>query len=499
MDEIALSLKHITKRYPGVTALNDVSFDIKKGEVHAIIGENGAGKSTLIKIIAGAIETDEGTICLNGTVYNKITPRLSKKLGTEVIYQERNLIDSLSVSENICFGDRTGKLVSYKKMIEKASEILKQFNIQLDMKKLVKHLSPAEQQIVEIAKAIKKDVKILIMDEPTAPLTVEEVELLFEIIERLKKLGITIIYISHRLDEVFKITDRITILRDGMYVDTKKTGDTNRQELINLMVGRALKETYPRNEVELSDVAFEAKKITGNRVNNISFYVKKGEILGIAGLLGAGRTELVRMISGADKKEKGEILIDGRLVSINSPKQAIKLGIGLIPEDRKVQGCFLSMDIKWNISISNIKKLMKNGIVDFQRENMQAQYYKDLLRIKTPSLRQKVNNLSGGNQQKVVLSKVLAADSKIIIFDEPTKGIDVGAREEIYNLMCSLTKQGKTIIMISSDMEELLGMSDRIIVLCEGRLTGEVLRSEFKQNLILELASNNIEGEAVNL
>jgi ABC-type sugar transport system, ATPase component len=301
------------------------------------------------------------------------------------------------------------------------------------------------------------------------------------------------------LDEVFKITDRITILRDGMYVDTKKTGDTNRQELINLMVGRALKETYPRNEVELSDVAFEAKKITGNRVNNISFYVKKGEILGIAGLLGAGRTELVRMISGADKKEKGEILIDGRLVSINSPKQAIKLGIGLIPEDRKVQGCFLSMDIKWNISISNIKKLMKNGIVDFQRENMQAQYYKDLLRIKTPSLRQKVNNLSGGNQQKVVLSKVLAADSKIIIFDEPTKGIDVGAREEIYNLMCSLTKQGKTIIMISSDMEELLGMSDRIIVLCEGRLTGEVLRSEFKQNLILELASNNIEGEAVNL
>lgn len=491
MDSLILSLKNITKTYPGVIAINDLSLDFKKGEVHALMGENGAGKSTLIKIISGAIQSDSGSITIENNIYSEMTPKISRAHGIEVIYQEFNLIDELSAAENICLGEKTGKLVNFDAMRKKVIEIFKQFDIDIDPDALVRNLPSAQQQIVEIAKAISKNVKVLIMDEPTAPLTVREVDKLYDIIAALKKKGVTIIYISHRLEEIFMVSDRVTIMRDGAYVDTKNTSETDRQELISLMVGRELKETYPSRNKDLGELGFEVKNISGNGNKNISFSVRKGEILGISGLVGAGRTELVRGIFGADKKDSGEIFVNGKLVDIKSPKDAIKYGIGFIPEDRKTQGCFLDMSIFWNISIANIKSISKNTIVNIKKEKDQCEKYRELLKIKTPSIGQKVMNLSGGNQQKVVLAKVLASNSEVIFLDEPTRGIDVGARYEIYTLMCKLTEEGKTLIMISSDMEELLGMSDRIIVLCEGKFAGEVARSEFSQKHIMELASGN--------
>jgi ribose transport system ATP-binding protein len=490
-EKVVLSLKNITKEYPGVVALNNFSLDFYEGEVHALLGENGAGKSTLIKIISGAITPDAGEIVLRGKVFRNMTPHLSRENGIEVIYQEFNLVDSLSAAENIYLGKRTGRFVNYSAMEAEAKKLFNQFNVDLDPAANVGSMTTAQRQIVEIAKAISKNVKILIMDEPSAPLTVAEIQCMFDIVRKLKARGVTVIYISHRIDEIFEISDRVTIMRDGNYVATKDAKKTNRNELISLMVGRELKQTYPVRSIVPKDVALEVRNITGNGVKDISFSVKKGEILGIAGLVGAGRTELARVIFGVEKLESGEMLIEGKPVLIKSPSDAIKHGIGLIPEDRKTQGCFLEMSIKWNISFNNIKNISKHLIVDRKLEEEAAEKYKDLLNIKTPSILQDVKNLSGGNQQKVVLAKTLAASSKILIFDEPTRGIDVGAKQEIYNLMCDLANQGKAIIMISSDMEELLGMSDRIIVLSEGHLTGEVQKIEFNQDHILDLASSS--------
>jgi ribose transport system ATP-binding protein len=332
-------------------------------------------------------------------------------------------------------------------------------------------------------------VRILIMDEPTAPLTVTEVDSMFEIVRQLKARGVTIIYISHRLEEIFRIADKVSVLRDGRYIATREAQATSRQELISLMVGRELKESYPARTVAPREVALEIRHLSGNGDEDISFSVRKGEIVGLSGLVGAGRTELARVIFGAEPAESGEILIEGKPVQIRSPQEAIKLGIGLIPEDRKNQGVFLDMDIKWNISFSRVRRLSRYTVVDAGQEQGVAEKYRDLLKIKTPGLDQQVKNLSGGNQQKVVLAKSLAAESKILIFDEPTRGIDVGAKQEIYHLMCELADSGIAIIMISSDMEELLGMSDRVLVLCEGRLAGEVPRAQFSQNYILDLAS----------
>lgn len=491
MGETVLSMQHITKRYPGVVALNDVSIDFEKGEVHALLGENGAGKSTLIKVLSGAIENDEGSIAIGGQTYDKMTPKISRGHGVEVIYQEYNLINSLSVAENICLGAKFGKTVDYKKMEQITRDIFEPFNINIDPKALVRDLSPAHQQLVEIAKAVSKNAKIIVMDEPTAQLTVAEVENLYDIIRNLKSKNVTVIYISHRLEELFTITDRVSIMRDGQYITTVNTKETNRKELIALMVGRELTETYPKRDCIKDEIVLEAKNIVGDKSNNISFNLKKGEILGLSGLVGAGRTELMRTIFGADKMYSGEVYVGGNKVNIKSPKQAIAHGIGLIPEDRKNQGCFLRMTIEWNIAITNIKKLCKGIFVQDKLVAKQAESYRELLNIKTPSIEQNAGNLSGGNQQKVVLAKVLAGDSDIIIFDEPTRGIDVGARQEIYALMNSLVEQGKSIIMISSDMEELLGMSDRIIVLSEGNYSGEVLKPDFSQKHILELASGN--------
>lgn len=487
--ETILALAGITKTYPGVVAIDNLSLNFKKGEVHALVGENGAGKSTLIRTISGAVTPDSGTIEVDNQQYSSMSPKISREHGIEVIYQEFNLIPGLTVAENICLGEETGRFVDFKKLRSKTLEIFKLMNIELNPDQKVSELSTAHQQLVEIAKAISKDARMIIMDEPTAPLTVNEVDSLFHIIGILKKRGVTVIYISHRMEEIFNISDRVSVMRDGRYIITKNTAETNRKELIQFMVGRELSETYPERNIIQDAVALEVIGITGSGNKDISFHVKKGEVLGVAGLVGAGRTELARMIFGADKMEQGEIKIDGRMVKIRSPKEAIELGIGLIPEDRKAHGAFLTMGIDWNISISNIKKLSKRGLVDLKAIQTQAEGYIKHLFIKTPFIDQKVMNLSGGNQQKVVLAKVLATRSNILIFDEPTRGIDVGAKQEIYELMNQLASEGKAIVMISSDMEELLGMSDRIIVLAEGVLTGEVEKSKFSQNHILELAS----------
>jgi ribose transport system ATP-binding protein len=489
--QTVLSLRNITKRYPGVLALNRVSFDLLEGEVHALVGENGAGKSTLIKAIAGAIPIDLGTIHINGHEYDKMTPHLSRSLGIEVIYQEFNLVPTMSVAENVFMGDRIGGrfLVDKRKMKKLTRQIFDQFKVEIDPDIFVRELSPAHRQIVEIAKAVSKNVKILIMDEPSAPLSVSEVEHMFEIIKHLKKNGVSIIYISHRLDEVFQISDRVTVLRDGQNVETKITKETSRTELIRLMVGRELKETYPTRTKPRSDVALEIKDLSGNGTEKISFSVKKGEILGLAGLVGAGRTELAMVIFGAAPAEGGEILINGKPVNIKSPADAKNYKIGFLTEDRKKLGLFLEFNVKWNISYPIVRRISKYLVVNKKVEDQLATTYAERLAIKTPNLLQEVKNLSGGNQQKVVLAKSLAAESDILIFDEPTRGIDVGTKQEIYHLMCELANNGKAIIMISSEMEELLGMSDRIIVLSEGKFAGEVSKEQFSQEFILDLAS----------
>ena len=488
---VVLSLKDITKKYPGVLALDRVSLDFLEGEVHALLGENGAGKSTLIKAVAGAIDLDGGLITVNGVEHPKMTPHISRGLGIEVIYQEFNLVPTMSVAENIFLGDRTNKsiLVDFKTMKTKTREIFSLFNVDINPDAMVQDLPPAKQQIVEIAKAVSKNVKILIMDEPSAPLSVAEVEHMFDIIRHLKQSSVSVIYISHRLEEVFRISDRVTVMRDGQYVATKLTKETNRKELIGLMVGRELKESYPARSNPPGEIALEVKNLSGNGDKNISFSVRKGEILGISGLVGAGRTELAMLLFGADPIESGDIWVEGKPVQIQSPQDAIQNGIGLLTEDRKEKGLFLEMGVGWNISFPIIRKLSKYGVVSTKTENEIAEKYKQRINIKTPSLTQRVINLSGGNQQKVVLAKSLAAESDILIFDEPTRGIDVGAKQEIYHLMRELANNGIAILMISSEMEELLGMSDRIIVLCEGKLAGEVKKEQFSQDYILDLAS----------
>ena len=485
-----LELKNITKTYPGVVALNNVSVSFKQGEVHAVMGENGAGKSTMIKIISGAINPDPGgEIIFDGKSYTQMTPALSAENGVAVIYQDINLVTPMTVAENMFMGRKMGKGYSKRRLNKLAQEIFDEYGFQLDPAMRVERLSPANQQMVEIARAISNNAKIMIMDEPTAPLAAAEVDLLFSIIAKLKAKGVTVIYISHRLDEVFQITERVTVLRDGQYVTTINTADTNRQQLVNLMVGRELNENFPTRKTPVGDVILEAKNLTGNSVENISFRLHRGEVLGFAGLVGSGRSETMELICGAKKMDSGEVWMNGQKMHITSPASAIEHGIGLIPEDRKEQGVILFNTVKFNTSLSAAHKLTKFGFISGKKNKEMAEKYRETLRIKVPHIDQMVVNLSGGNQQKVVLAKTLAADPDVIIFDEPTKGIDVGAKQEIYNLMNELVAQGKAIIMVSSDMEEILGMSDRIIVLHEGLVSGELRREEFSQERVLHLAS----------
>ena len=485
-----LKLEHITKTYPGVVALNDVSLEFRPGEIHALLGENGAGKSTLIKIIAGAISPDPGgTIAFDEKTYSQMTPALSAENGVAVIYQDINLVTPMTVAENIFMGRKMGRIYSKRTLNKLAQALFEEYGFQLDPAMRVERLSPANQQMVEIARAISNNAKIMIMDEPTAPLAASEVELLFSIIAKLKAKGVTVIYISHRMEEVFQITERISVLRDGRFIKTLNTADTNRAELVKLMVGRELNESFPTREAQLGEVILEARNLTGNSVENISFQLHKGEILGFAGLVGSGRSETMELITGAKKTESGELLLNGKKVRFASPSAAIAHGIGLIPEDRKEQGCILFNTVKFNTSLSAMKHITKFGFINGKKNAALAEQYRQELRIKVPSIGQMVVNLSGGNQQKVVLAKTLAADPDVIIFDEPTKGIDVGAKQEIYNLMNGLAECGKAIMMVSSDMEEILGMSDRILVLHDGMIAGQLQRSQFSQENVLQLAS----------
>lgn len=496
--ENIIELKNITKTYPGVVALDNVSLDFRPGEVHAICGENGAGKSTLIKVMSGAAIPEEGTIIVDGEKVDSMNPSLSRKLGIEVIYQELVLAPHVSVAENIFMGVNLGdnSVVNWKTMNSKAQKILDSMDITaFKATDIVEDLKTANRQLVAIAKAMSMNVKVLIMDEPTAPLGEHEVEVLMKIVDDLRKKGVTIVYVSHRLDEVFRISDRVSVFRNGQWIKTMNTCDTNKDELIRLMVGRELGSSYPERRSKIGKVVLEARNIVANGVKNVSFSVRSGEIMGIGGLVGAGRSELVNTIFGAQKLESGEIIVKGKKIDITSPAQAIKSGIGLIPEDRKLHGLMLEKDVGFNISICILEKISKYCVLDFKTEEQKQQEIVNRLRIKLPHVGVLAKTLSGGNQQKVVLAKWLLAEADVLIFDEPTRGIDVGAKQEIYQLMNELTEKGMAIIMVSSDMEELMGVPDRMIVLHEGECTGELEKKDFSQVEILKLASGIQENE----
>jgi ribose transport system ATP-binding protein len=497
-EEYVLELQHITKIYPGVVALKDVSLEVKKGEILALIGENGAGKSTLIKTCSGAVIPTSGKIVVNGKEFSSMTPQLAAENGIAIIYQEFNNVKGLSAAENLFLGNpiKKGFVIDKKAMEKEAEKAFAQLNIKINPKTLVGDLTVGYQQMVEIAKAIKQDAKVLIMDEPSAPLTSAEVESLFKICELLKAKGVSIIYISHRLEEIFRLSDRIVVLRDGQYIKTLTTKESHVDELIHLMVGRDLTESYPERKkcIKEDEVVLELDNLSGNGNHNISLKLRKGEVLGLGGLVGAGRTELAQVIFGAAEKTGGKIIFNGKEIHPRSPREAIDLGIALVPEDRKRHGALLDISIKNNISMPIYKRISKASVINSKTEVDTANKYKKELLIKTPSINQDVKNLSGGNQQKVILAKWLAANSELIIFDEPTRGIDVGAKFEIYKLINALVESGKTILLISSEMEELMGMSDRIIVLAEGHMTGELKKDSFDQKAIMRMASAVVGG-----
>ncbi len=488
-----LEFRHITKYYPGVTALNDVSLEVRRGEIHALVGENGAGKSTLIKTCSGAIEPSEGEIVVNGKTFKSLTPKVSEENGIGVIYQEFNLVGDLSVAENIFLGRaiRKGIVVDQKAMEQESKKILDSLHIHINPKELVKNLSVGYQQMVEIAKAMSQNAQMLIMDEPSAPLTNAEVESMFAVVDLLKEKGVSIIYISHRLDEIFRLSDRVTVLRDGQYVITMNTAETNKDELVKYMVGRQLTEIYPARKTDCikDEVLFEAVDVCGNGDKDISLKIHRGEVLGLGGLVGAGRTEFSELMFGMKEKTSGKFYFKGKEINPKSPRDAIDIGIGLVPEDRKAKGALLGLSIRENINMPIYPRISKASVIDEKQEKKNAEQYREEITIKTPSVEQLVKNLSGGNQQKVILAKWLAADSELLIFDEPTRGIDVGAKQEIYTLINGLVEQGKSVLMISSEMEELMGMSDRIMILAEGVVSGELEKEEFDQEMIMRYAS----------
>lgn len=486
-----LEMRDIVKRYPGVLALDKVLIDLNPCEVHCLIGENGAGKSTLMKVLSGAIKKDSGEIFVNGEKAEYISPSESKTLGINIIYQDFKLVPELSAAANIFLGReiKDSFFLNKKEMNIKAREAVAQLGEKIDVTLPVSRLSTAERQIIEIAKAIVGNVKILAMDEPTAPLTSIEIKSLFGVIKKLKAKGVGIIYISHRLGEIFEIGDRVTVLRDGKLVHSSDIREVNKNDLIKLMVGRDLADEYPRSKAVKGEEILRVHNLISDKINDVSFSLSKGEVLGIAGLVGAGRSELVRAIFGADKINAGKIFIDEEEVKINSPKEAIDAGIALLTEDRNLLGLFKNLSIRENISVSSLGKMCKGFFIDKQNEASAVQKHFEQLRIKAPSVETGVEALSGGNRQKVVLARWLETNSKILIFDEPTAGIDVGVKFEIYNLINDLAEEGKGIIVISSELPELMGISDRIIVMCEGRITGTLSHEEADQEKILDLAT----------
>lgn len=491
MEDI-LRLNNICKSFPGVNALTDVNLTIKKGEVHALVGENGAGKSTLMKIISGAYKKDKGTIWFDGRDVEITSPKQSELMGISIIYQELNLIERISVAENVFIGryPRKNGFVQWGKMYKDAQALFDEFDLKIDARRMVRSLTMAQKQMVEIIKAVSINAKVIIMDEPTSSLSTKETESLFRIINKLKSNGVAVVFISHRLDEIFAICDRVTVLRDGCYVGDRDISDITKSEMISMMIGRELTQQYPERNNSIGDVVLEVKNLSdgGKSVKDISFEVRKGEVLGFYGLVGAGRTETMRMIFGIDKKVSGKVLLNGTEVTLKNPRDAIKNGIGFITENRRDEGLFLRSTIRVNTVMVGLKKILNKGFISYKKEKEVSEEYVNKLKIVTPSINQKAMFLSGGNQQKVVLSKWLFSDSEIIIFDEPTRGIDVGARREIYNLINDLVSNGCTIVVVSSDLEEIIGISDRIIVMYEGNIAGEVLKEDFSQNLITKYA-----------
>ena len=494
MGEVILTMKGIDKSFPGVHALDHVDLEIRKGEVHALMGENGAGKSTLMEVLTGIYSKDSGSITYEGKEVEFTSPRDAQNAGIVIVHQELNMLNHLTVAQNIFIGREimNGKLINDAKMNEEAAKLFKQLNIDIDPKEKMGNLTVGKQQMCEIAKAISHEAKVIIFDEPSAALTEAEIEELFKIIRDLRDKQLGIVYISHRMDEIKVITDRVTVMRDGSYVGTLITKDCTKDDIINMMVGRVIYED-PKTESNVAPDAPVVLKVehlnAGKMVQDVSFELHKGEILGFSGLMGAGRTETARALFGADPKESGDIYVNGKKVDIKSPMDAVKCGIGYLSEDRKRYGIVVAKSVAENSTMASMENFMNGIFINKKKENEIAKKYVNDLKTKTPGVDQLVVNLSGGNQQKVVIAKWLVRNCDILIFDEPTRGIDVGAKSEIYHLMNELVAEGKSIIMISSEMTEILRMSDRIVVMCEGKKTGEIDISEATQENIMHAAT----------
>jgi len=475
MNDNVLKIRDLVKDFPGVRAVNDVSFDIQRNTVHCLVGENGAGKSTLIKILTGAYEKTGGKILLNDEEYHAHNPKDAGEKGISTLFQELNVVDQLTVEENLTLGIEDTKFGFLQKTdkIKKIVEVLKDIEPSIDPKERVSRLSVAKKQIIEIAKAVASDADIIIMDEPTAALSESEIERLFKIVKRLREQNVTVIYISHRLDEIFELGDNVTVMRDGKHIETKPISEVkDRMDLIKLMIGKTVMESYEPRDTMSDEVVLEAKNISNHKLNDISFNVKKGEIVGFYGLVGAGKTELARALYGADKYT-GDIIFNGKKLG-NTPVKTIKSGLALIPEERRTQGLFTLLTIKHNIPVMNMKEITSSGLISAAKEKKVSTDYINQLNIKTDSMEKETSKLSGGNQQKVVFSKCLFSNSDLLILDEPTRGIDVGAKSEIYHIVRELAKEGKTIIFFSSELPEILNSCDRIFLLYEGNLRAEI-------------------------
>ncbi|MGA5690000.1 sugar ABC transporter ATP-binding protein [Cytobacillus pseudoceanisediminis] len=494
-----VEMKNIHKSFFNVQVLKGVDFDLIPGEIHALMGENGAGKSTLMKILTGIHKSNSGEILYKGEIVEYHSPKEAEKAGIAVIHQELNIIPYLTVAENMFLGKELKRqpfgILKTKEMNEKTKENLNRLGIDIDPQKEAGELSVGQQQMIEIARAIAANTKVLIMDEPTAALTDREIETLFTVINQLRREGVAIIYISHRMEEIFRMCDRITVLRDGQSIGTKITSETDFEEIVKMMVGRELGERFPERTAEIGGDRFLVEDLSLEGIfNNISFNVRKGEILGVAGLMGAGRTEIMETIFGARKKKSGRIYMDGKELNIRKPHHAIAAGIGFITEDRKDEGLVLGLTVRENLAIPNLKKLSKSAVIQKQKEKQWTEEMIQKLRIKTSGPEQEVKSLSGGNQQKVVFGKWLGTEPKLLILDEPTRGVDVGAKKEIYSIMNELTEKGFSIIMVSSELPEILGMSDRVMVIHEGKLSAILDKKEASQEKIMEAATGGVKS-----
>lgn len=501
--EPLLRMENISKKFPGVQALDNVNFEVYPGEVLGFVGENGAGKSTLIKILSGVYLKDSGTIFWDGKPVEPHNPQDAQRLGISTIFQELVLVPHLSVSENIFLNQEPRRvealgMVDFREMHRRAEMLLRDLGTQIPPKTLVKNLTVASQQMVEIAKAMSHNARLILMDEPTSALSSKEADALFALMRQLKQRGVSVVFVSHRLEEIRQVADRVIVMRDGHRVGTLPIAETTEEILIQHMVGRKVS-LFPKEEAEISAPVLEVRNLSGkNGVQNVSFKVHQGEIVGLAGLIGAGRTEVVRLICGIDPVTGGEVLVDGKPVKIRTPADAVEYGIGWVPEDRKQHGLLLRMTVAQNISMAILQRISNAlGILKVQEEREIATQQVSALSIVTPGIGQTVQNLSGGNQQKVVLAKWLSTRPKVLIMDEPTRGIDVGAKAEVHALMSHLAKEGIGILMISSEMPEIMGMSDRVVVLCQGRVTGEFTRQEMTQEKIMTCATQFVKIDAV--